>query len=158
MKSYLVLHVGLVFLMALVATACSSASPKMSVLGVKSPRIQRFAAPSVKVFVEVYNPTRSELSLDRLRYRLQAEDWFDSQGEVQVERVIGAGASAIVEILVPIETGSREQRKGDVPYILDASLYATTDQALRSWELRSKGSLLNSRHIRLADRETGRSN
>lgn len=124
----------------------------MSVIGVKSPRVQRFDAPAVKVFVEVYNPTRSDLNLERLNYRLVAADWFDSKGVVQVERVISAGASAIVEILVPVREQSKEDSLLGVPYTLKARLYASTDKASRSWELTSKGSLASSRHVRLADR------
>jgi hypothetical protein len=129
----------------------------MTVIGVKAPRIQTFASPSVKVFVEVYNPTRTDLSLEHLSYRLIAEDWFDSKGDVTVERVIAAGASAVVEILVPVTRGTKKQNQAGVPYTLSAQLFATTGQASRSWELRSAGQLANSRHVRLAERYALRS-
>ncbi len=106
----------------------------------------------MKVFVEVHNPTRSDLSLDRLRYRLIAEEWFDSKGEVPLARVIAAGASAIVEISVPVQDRSREQALQGVPYTLDAQLYVTTDKTQRTWELSSKGSLASSRRSSLAER------
>ena len=157
MRSYVRLHVGLFILMALGSSACTSSSPKMTVIGVKAPRIQSFASPSVKVFVEVYNPTRTELSLDHLRYQLVAEDWFDSKGVVTVERVIAAGASAVVEILVPVTKSDKQQSRAGIPYRLSAQLFAKTGQALRSWELRSEGELSNTRHVRLANRYALRS-
>jgi hypothetical protein len=121
----------------------------MSVLGVKAPRIQRFDAPSMKVFVEVHNPTKVNLSLKRLRYRLVAESYFDSRGEVRMERVIAAGASAIVEILVPVQQGAETDALRGVPYTLDARLYALADNKTeRSWQLRSSGSLARSQSAR----------
>ncbi len=153
MTSYLRLHVCLVLVTALWASACtSSATPKMSVIGVKAPRIQRFDAPSMKVFVEVHNPTRSDLSLDKLSYRLVAEDWFDTRGEVRLERIITAGASAIVEISVPVQERSQELALHGVPYTLKAQLFVTTDKIKRSWNLKSSGSLASSRHSQLANR------
>ena len=130
----------------------------MTVIGVKAPRVQRFDAPSVKVFVEVHNPTHSDLSLERLKYRLVATDWFDSKGVVQVERVIAAGASAIVEILVPVQDQRKLQAHRGVPYTLSGRLYASTDKASRSWQLTSKGSLANSRQARVANRRIARGN
>jgi hypothetical protein len=124
----------------------------MSVIGVKSPRVQSFESPSVKVFVEVHNPTHSDLSLERLKYRLVAAEWFDSKGVVQVERVIPAGASAIVEILVPVQDQANARTLRGVPYTLSARLYASTDKASRSWELTSKGELATSRQARVANR------
>lgn len=148
MTSYLRIHVCVVAFAALWASACSTASPKMSVLGVKAPRIQRIDDPSIKVFVEVHNPTRADLSLKRLRYRLVAERWFDSRGEIRVERVIAAGASAIVEILVPIQNGAQADALRGVPYTLNARLYAVADKIERSWQLRSSGALASSRASR----------
>ncbi len=158
MLSYLRIHVGLLVLVALVGSACTSASPKMSVIGVKAPRVQRFDSPSVKVFVEVHNPTHSDLSLEKLKYRLVAVDWFDSKGVVQVERVIAAGASAIVEILVPVQNQPKKKSRTGVPYTLKARLYASTDKTSRSWELTSKGSLANSRQAQMANRRVASGN
>jgi hypothetical protein len=154
MASYLRLHVCVVAFAAFWASACSTASPKMSVLGVKAPRIQRFDAPSMKVFVEVHNPTRADLSLKRLRYRLVAKNWFDSRGVVKVDRVIAAGASAIVEILVPVQEGARADAMQGVPYTLDARLFAVSDKTERSWQLKSSGSLASSRRASLAKRHS----
>ena len=106
----------------------------------------------MRVFVEVHNRTRSDLSLDRLTYRLVAENWFDARGEVKLDRVIIAGASAIVEISVPVQGKPQEMDLHGVPYTLKARLFVTTDKVERSWELNSKGSLASSRHSRLANR------
>jgi len=147
--SYLRLHSVLLGLAVLVVSACSSATPKMTVLGVKAPRIQQFDKPSMKVFVEVHNPTSQNLNLKRLQYRLVAEEWFDSKGEVNVGRTITAGASAVVEILVPItELPERGSMRG-VPYTLDARLFAVTDKMQRSWKLSAKGALAASQGARI---------
>ncbi len=147
--SYLRLHAVLLAFAVLVVSACSSATPKMKVLGVKAPRIQQLEKPSMKVFVEVHNPTSQNLNLQRLQYRLIAEEWFDSKGEVKVGRIITAGASAVVEILVPVTEGAEQGRMRGVPYTLDARLFAVADKTQRSWKLSAKGALAASQASRI---------
>ena len=136
--------------------ACSSASPKMTVLGVKAPRIQQVDKPVMKVFVEVHNPSGRNLNLRRLEYRLVARDWFDAKGQVSVQRVIAAGASAVVEIAVPVAERPQASSARGVPYTLDARLFAVADKTERSWKLSSRGDLASrggrARPIQVADR------
>jgi hypothetical protein len=116
----------------------------MTLLGVKAPQIQAYEGSSMKLFVEVHNPTGQNLNLQRLQYRLVAETWFDSKGEVLVERMIAAGASAVVEILVPVTDKAKTDNLRGVPYVLDARLFATSDKTERSWKLRAEGALASS--------------
>ncbi|MCP4446924.1 MAG: hypothetical protein GY811_16475 [Myxococcales bacterium] len=123
----------------------------------KAPQMQQVEQPSVKVFVEVHNPTKRDLNLERLRYRLVAKAWFDTSGEVRVRRTVTAGASAVVEILVPVSDLAGQERMRGVPYTLDARLYAVTDKTERSWSLSAKGALASSggarvQPIQVADR------
>ena len=147
--SHLRLHILLFVVAALAVSACSTATPKMQVLGVKAPRIQQFEKPSMKVFVEVHNPTSQDLNLQRLQYRLVAKEWFDSKGEVKVGRTITAGASAVVEILVPVTEQPDRRRMRGVPYTLDARLFAVADKTQRSWKLSAKGALAASQASRI---------
>lgn len=95
----------------------------------------------MKVFVEVHNPTKGNLNLSRLQYRLTAQEWFDSEGIVTVRRTVTAGASAVVEILVPVsEIPNASQMRG-VSYTLEARLFATADKTERSWKLSAEGAL-----------------
>lgn len=111
----------------------------------------------MKVFVEVHNPTSRNLNLQRMEYRLVADDWFDTKGKVKVQRTIAAGASAVVEILVPMGDTPRSEGMRGVPYTLDARLFAVGDQTERSWRLSAKGALAASvragvRPVQVADR------
>lgn len=144
MMPHLRLHVGVALLVAL--CACSSAVPEMTVLGVKAPQIQAYDSQAMKVFVEVHNPTRQSLNLQRIEYHLVAGSWFNSTGRVLIDRVIAAGASAVVEILVPVEGAGEAEPMHGVPYVLDARLFAIADKTKRSWKLRAKGALSNSRN------------
>ena len=121
----------------------------MKVLGVKAPQIQPFEEPSMKVFVEVHNPTSRNLDLQRLEYRLVAEKWFDTTGQVKVQRTISPGASAVVEILVPFSSQSERQTMRGVPYTLSARLFAVADKTERSWRLSASGDLAASTSARL---------
>ncbi len=139
--SYLRIHTVLLAFVVLAVSACASAGPKMKVLGVKAPQVQPFEKPSMKVFVEVHNPTSQDLNLQRLQYRLVAEQWFDSKGVVNVTRTINPGASAVVEISVPVSEFAGQGSMQGVPYTLDARLYALADKTQRSWKLTAKGAL-----------------
>lgn len=102
----------------------------------------------MKVFVEVHNPTSRNLSLQRMEYRLVADSWFDTTGEVEVRRTIAGGASAVVEIVVPVADAVEQERLGGVPYTLDARLFAVANKTERSWNLSAKGALASSRGLR----------
>jgi hypothetical protein len=70
---------------------------------------------------------------------VRAESWFESAGQVQVARDIGAGQSAVVEIPVPVRHVSTD--RGSIPYSLDGRLFALEDQIERSWRVRVRGAL-----------------
>jgi len=129
----------------------------MKVLGVKAPQIQQDEDSTIQVFVQVQNPTNRDLRLERLDYRLVAERWFDTSGQVSVQRMIAAGASAVVEIRVPIDEQSRNDHMRGVPYTLRARLFAVADKTEHSWNLSAKGALTASRSpyrrpLKVADR------
>jgi hypothetical protein len=120
------------------AAACSTASPRVTVLGVEQAR----TAPrrALLVFVEVVNPTKRDLRLSRLEYRVRAESWFESQGQVQLEREVGAGQSAVVEIPVPVQH-SASSHDGSIPYSLEGKLFALEDHIERSWKVVARGAI-----------------
>lgn len=129
----------------------------MSVIGVRAPKIQSVDGPVMQVYVEVHNPTSRTLRISRLKYRLVAESWFDSIGQVKVDRLVAAGGSAIVEIEVSVkEEGATRDAMQGVNYTLEGRLFAVADQVERSWKLSSTGALVSSgrsarRGLRVAD-------
>jgi hypothetical protein len=139
MPGYLRRHVPLLAIaLALLVSGCASSSPRVTVLGVeqahKSPR------RSLLVFVEVVNPSSRDLRLSRLEYKVRADSWFESQGQVSVERDIGAGSSAVVEISVPVQHADGSQ-SGNIPYTLEGKLFALEDKIERSWNVAVRGAI-----------------
>ncbi|HYU15948.1 MAG TPA: hypothetical protein VEL05_07755 [Candidatus Acidoferrum sp.] len=113
----------------------------MTVLGVEQARATQ-AAPrrSLVVFVEVVNPTQRDLRLSRLEYRVHADSWFETQGQVRLAREIGAGQSAVVEIPVPVQHAS-SAHDGAIPYSLEGKLFALEDNIERSWRVAVRGAI-----------------
>lgn len=124
---------------ALGVSACTAANPRVTVLGVEQSRPAPTAHNELLVFVEVVNPTKRDLHLSRLEYRVRAESWFESSGQVQVAREIGAGESAVVEIPVPVRHASASQ--GSIPYSLEGRLFALEDHIERSWRVAVRGAI-----------------
>ena len=122
------------------ASACATASPRVTVLGVEQAPTPAAARNSLLVFVEVVNPTGRDLHLSRLEYRVHAASWFESAGQVQLARDVGAGESAVVEIPVPMRESSAA-RDGSVPYTLEGKLFALEDHVERSWKVQVRGAL-----------------
>ena len=139
MPGYLRRHVSLLAIaLTVLASACATSSPRVTVLGVE----QAHTTPrrSLLVFVEVVNPTSRDLRLSRLEYKVRAASWFESSGQVQVERDIGAGSSAVVEIQVPVrQTG--ESHASSIPYTLEGRLFALEDKIERSWKVAVRGAI-----------------
>jgi hypothetical protein len=126
----------LVVAASLGAGCAGSRSPRINVLGVEqAPQAQR----SLLVFVEVVNPTGRDLTLSRLEYRVRAERWFESQGQVRLARQIGAQSSAVVEIAVPVERPASAD--ATIPYTLEGKLFALEDRIERSWNVAVRGAL-----------------
>ena len=130
--------VSLFVVSVFMAAACGSTRPKVTVLGVSQ---SQAAATSVRVFVEVLNPTDRELKLSRLRYQLTAESWFEAKGVVDVERAVGAGSAAVVEIAIPITAPHRGAAKSPVAFQLRGTLYAREHAGTRSWKVDTHGTL-----------------
>lgn len=122
------------------ASACATASPRVTVLGVEQAPAPATARHSLLVFVEVVNPTQRDLHLSRLEYRVRAASWFESAGQVQLAREVGAGESAVVEIPVPMREAGAAQG-GSVPYTLEGKLFALEDHVERSWKVQVRGAL-----------------
>ncbi|HTE52517.1 MAG TPA: hypothetical protein VK698_16810 [Kofleriaceae bacterium] len=122
------------------ATACATASPRVTVLGVEQAPTAATARHSLLVFVEVVNPTQRDLHLSRLEYRVRATSWFESAGQVELAREVGAGESAVVEIPVPVRHTSAS-RDGSVAYTLEGKLFALEDHVERSWKVKVRGAL-----------------
>jgi hypothetical protein len=125
---------------ALALPACTSASPRVTVLGVEQARPAATSRHDLLVFVEVVNPTGRDLHLSRLEYRVRAASWFESAGQVQLARDVGAGESAVVEIPVPVRHASTTH-DGSIPYTLEGKLFALEDHIERSWKVAVRGAL-----------------
>ncbi len=120
---------------------CSSKGPQVKVLGVTQPK-EPMAQQRILVFVEVINPTRHDLRLSRLEYNFHADSWLDSEGKVGLAREIAPGASAVVEIPVPVRARDGALPAG-VPFTLEGTLFAQDDRFERSWVVHAKGNLRN---------------
>lgn len=137
-------HLLLLFFL-LASAACVQKSPAVRVLGIKSAPAQ--GTRPLKVFIEVENPTKKVLSLSRLEYRLAAPGWFDTRGEVLIERAVAAGGTAVVGLRVPYEP---QGRGASATLVLEARLFAVENRVERSWDLRATGALhQDSRGVRL---------
>ncbi len=123
------------------ATGCAGQAPEVKVLGVTQPK-QPVAEQRILVFVEVVNPGYHDLELSRLEYRFRASSWFKSEGHVALARQVAPGASAIVEIPVPVK-GAPDEVAGGVPFSLEGKLFARDDRLERSWTVKAKGALRN---------------
>jgi hypothetical protein len=91
------------------------------------------------MFVEVVNPGGRALKLSRLEYSLTAASWQATDGEVTLQREIGPGSSAIVEIPVPAE--NLASAAGSQAYRLEGRLYAGSDALEQSWDVFANGAL-----------------
>jgi hypothetical protein len=139
MPGYLRRHVSLLAMAAAVlVSACATSSPRVTVLGVEQGRTT--PRRSLLVFVEVVNPTGRDIRLSRLEYKVHADSWFESAGQVRVERDVGAGSSAVVEIPVPVQH-SGTARAGTIPYTLEGKLFALEDKIERSWKVAVRGAI-----------------
>lgn len=135
--TYLRLHTLTLLVLCLSLLACASSTPKITVLGVKAPKA---GARTVKVFVEVLNPTSQALSLKRLEYRFSASEWIDATGKVSVTRNVAAGSKAVVEIQVPL-TEMLPLDAQNMSFQLDARLVGVTDKGERAWKVQANGAL-----------------
>jgi hypothetical protein len=140
MLGYLRRHAFTVLAIALAAvvSGCAAGSPRVTVLGVEQARTT--PRRSLLVLVEVVNPTGRDIQLSRLEYKVRADSWFETAGQVRVERDIGAGSSAVVEIPVPVQHAGTA-RPGAIPYTLEGKLFALEDKIERSWKVKARGAI-----------------
>jgi hypothetical protein len=124
----------------LALSACTAASPRVTVLGVEQAPPAATTRHDLLVFVEVVNPTQRDLHQSRLEYRVHATSWFESAGQVELARDVGAGESAVVEIPVPVRHASTAH-DGSIPYTLEGKLFALEDHVERSWKVAARGAL-----------------
>jgi hypothetical protein len=132
------LHALSVAAFVLVA-GCATASPRVQVLGVE--QVRSSPQQTLVVFVEVVNPSGRDLRLSRMEYRVHADSWFDSSGQVVLSREVGAGSSAVVEIPVPVDRPQSTSPDGEVEYTLEGKLFAREDAIERSWKVAVRGAL-----------------
>lgn len=161
------LLVGLMFM----SIACSSAVPQVSVLGLSEGNQRRVAsqAQSVRLFLEVANPSDSPLRLSRLRYQLRANEWIETADEIALDRTVRAHGVVVVEVPVMLEPTENvapllvTDDSQAFRFSLDGRLFAVSNRMERSFRVRVDGHLgpdkvvgvsLQPRvHIRIADSE-----
>lgn len=138
MPGYFRRHVSLLgSVLSILLAGCAASSPRVTVLGVE--QAQTAPRRSLLVFVEVVNPTGRDLRLSRLEYKVRADSWFETSGQVRVERDVGAGSSAVVEIPVPVQQAGAHE--GTIPYTLEGKLFALEDKIERSWNVAVRGAI-----------------
>lgn len=139
-----------IFLLASVL-GCAAAAPEVEILEVAKPR-GPMAAPgqgqTVRVFLEVVNPTGAALQLSRLRYRFSIDDRFVAHGDMVLERAIGAHSAAVIRVPVlvsgehpwsafPDGTVEGLAEGGAVPCVLDGRLFATVNRTEHAWDIQT---------------------
>jgi hypothetical protein len=132
--------------LALALAACSAKSPQVKVLGISEARQHVVAEPtqrSLRVFLEVVNPTKRDVRLSRIEYHLAAESWFSAKGSVDLARAVSADSVAVVEILIPVEAASElaSAASGRVPYRFEGRLFTVEERVERSWPVEVSGTI-----------------
>lgn len=135
-------------LLAAALFACGSSAPHVKVLGVTDTQDEGRRASRVMVmFVEVVNPTSSELQLSRLQYEISSEAWFKGTGEVSLARALAPDSAVVVEVPVTLADRRDGQAAGTIPYQLTGTLFAHDQEMERAYKVHSDGTL----DIRSAD-------
>jgi hypothetical protein len=132
----------IVFASALLTGCAAGPTPRVKVLGAEQVRAHA-GGPSLIVFVEVVNPTDSDLALSRLEYDLSADALLRAKGSARVDRRIGPDSSAVVEISVPVERKVAAALPG-ASYRLAGKLFAHGDHMEQFWKVEVKGELARS--------------
>ncbi|HEU0033224.1 MAG TPA: hypothetical protein VFQ53_21475 [Kofleriaceae bacterium] len=115
--------VGLLFALSVATVAGCSAtkSPELRVIGVHdAPRHE-------VVFVQVTNPAKRPMRLTKLEYTFAAGSAKISEGELELQRDVPAGAAIVVE--VPLDAGS------EMPMTLSGKLTAELDEIIRIFKV-----------------------
>jgi hypothetical protein len=138
---------SLVIVLVISLGACASAGPRVNVLGVAdAPARAAGDRQTMKVFLEVVNPTKLALQLSRLEYRFTAGSWIRVDGAVALSRAVPAGSSAVIEVpvrlsAVPAGEDGASAPDGAVVYALEGRIFALADRVERSWSVTARGEL-----------------
>lgn len=125
------LHI-VTFALALAVSACvASGQPTLTVLSFE--KSSRPPARDMVLFVEVTNPAKRPLRLQRLQYSFQSSVKVAGvepvRGEVLLSRTVEAGAAIVVEVPLTLA----EALPTGEEMTLAGRLYATQDQLQRSF-------------------------
>ena len=93
----------------------------------KSPELRVLGTSPELVLVQVTNPASHPMRLTKLEYAFAADGATLSEGELQLEREVPAGQTAVVE--VPLEDGSEKA------VTLTGTVTAEVDEIVRSFSL-----------------------
>lgn len=148
--------------LGLVAIGCAGASPEVKVIGLSqaggSDGARTGAGKVLLVFLEVVNPTNQDLRLSRFEYRLEAPEWLDAAGRVDLTRAVSSGSSTVFEVPVPLARARGRMPEG-ATYTLKGKIFAREDRVERSWKVRASGALASRSeepvplHVRIAGAE-----
>ena len=115
--------------------------PAVKVIGVSETR-DHDATRMLVVFVEVQNPTKRPIQLARLEYRLAADPWFATHGQVPLGRSVSPGASAVLEIPVRVNQALADRtRVQEVAYSLHGTLIVDAGSRRARWPVSATGEI-----------------
>jgi len=135
---------GIIVLLLLAAAAltagCATASPSVKVIGATEAR-NADAARIVVLFLEVQNPTGSDIRLSKLSYQLDAKPWLTASGTLPLSRAIAARSAAVLEIPVPMRARGDLAPAHEIPYSLRGVLTATAGTVENRWKVAAHGEI-----------------
>ena len=136
--------------LAATVVACGGSAPHVKVLGMTETQARdRDASRVMVMFVEVVNPTSTELRLSRLQYQISSSAWFDGTGEITLSRALAPDSAMVVEVPVTMADRGDDVGNNAIPYQLRGVLYARDQDMERAYRVQSGGTL----DIRRADGE-----
>lgn len=108
--------------------ACASPRPYVSVVSAS-----QVAPRELVVFVEIHNPSGSQLKLSELEYSLRRSDGKETKtrGRVALRELVAPGGTAVVDIHVPLHAGAQS---GDV-FALSGRLHGFAGDLALSWRI-----------------------
>lgn len=139
-------RLALLLALGMLLGACTASRPAVKVLGVTDAIQTSPERENLIVFVQVVNPTNQGMTLSRLEYRLDAESWFQANGEVALARPVGPQSATVVQVPVRMRRltdPAAAANDGDeaIAYSLQGRLFAVSERVQRSWDVKVKGTL-----------------
>ncbi len=139
-----VVYAGLACLAVILFSGGCGGTPKpaVKVIGVTDAQDRHDASEMLLVFLEVRNPTQRNIKLSRLEYELDAAPLFAASGNVQMQRTVSAGGSAVVQIPVRLSRADAQviDARG-VRYALSGTLFVKRGAGEATWPVRVQGRL-----------------